>query len=166
MRTKLFLLAAALLLLGIGGFAVNSSASHLQEQKEKQLALLTKARGSDLASATRQTVEGYFAALKAKQGWQSFLADDLVFTSFTSPVKTIEGKAAFLESTKRFYSSIDSFEVRDVLVDEDKACVLTRYQLKGPQGNIFRSDVAEVFTTKDNKISSFSIYFDSAPFPK
>jgi ketosteroid isomerase-like protein len=114
----------------------------------------------------RQTVESYFAALKAKQGWQSFLSDDLVFTSFTSPVKTIEGKAAFLESTQRFYSSIDSFEVRDFLVDSDKACGLTRYQLRGPKGNIFQSDVAEVFTTKDNKISSFSIYFDSAPFPK
>ena len=115
---------------------------------------------------TRQTVEGYFAAVKAKQGWQSFFSDDLVFTSFTSPVKTIEGKAAFLESTKRFYASIDSFELRDVLVDSDKACVLTRYQLKGPKGDSFQSDVAEVFTTKDNKISSFSIYFDSAPFPK
>ena len=118
------------------------------------------------AMATRRIVEGYFAAVKAKQGWQSFFADDLVFTSFTSPVKTIEGKAAFLESTKRFYSSIDSFEVRDLLVDSDKACVLTRYQLREPKGNIFQSDVAEVFTTKDTKINSFSIYFDSAPFPK
>src|SRR5262245_8920449 len=118
------------------------------------------------AMATRQTVEGYFGALKAKQGWDSFFADDLVFTSFTSPVKTIEGKVAFLESTKRFYASLDSFEVRDVLVDADKACVLTRYQLKGPNGSAFQSDVAEVFTTKDNKITSFSIYFDSEPFPK
>jgi ketosteroid isomerase-like protein len=115
---------------------------------------------------TRQIVEGYFAAVKAKHGWQSSFADDLVFNSFTSPVKTIDGKAAFLESTQRFYSSIDSFEVRDLLVDSDKACVLTRYQLRGPKGNIFQNDVAEVFTTKDNKINSFSIYFDSAPFPK
>jgi ketosteroid isomerase-like protein len=118
------------------------------------------------AMTTPPIVEGYFAAVKAKQEWQSFFADDLVFTSFTSPVKTIDGKAAFLESTNRFYASIDSFELRDVLVDSDKACVLTRYQLKGPNGNAFQSDVAEVFTTKDNKISSFSIYFDSAPFPK
>ena len=115
---------------------------------------------------TRQTVEGYFAALKAKEGWQSFLSDDLVFTSFTNPVKTIEGREAFLESTKRFYSSIYSFEVREVLVDADKACVLTRYQLKAPNGSAFQSDVAEVFTTKADRISSFSIYFDSAPFPK
>ena len=115
---------------------------------------------------TRRIVDGYFAAVKAKQGWQSFFADDLVFTSFTSPVKTIEGKAAFLESTRRFYSSIDSFEVREILIDKDKACVLTRYELKGPKATTFQSDVAEVFTSKDNKINSFSIYFDSAPFPK
>ena len=132
---------------------------------ERQSASGSTGKGERIVNA-RQIVDGYFAALKAKQDWQAFLADDLVFTSFTSPVKAIEGKTAFLESTKRFYSSLDSFEVRDVLVDGDKACVLTRYQLKGPNGSSFQSDVAEVFTTRDNKIKSFSIYFDSAPFPK
>jgi ketosteroid isomerase-like protein len=132
---------------------------------EKQSASGSTVKGERIMN-TRQIVEGYFAALKAKQDWQVFLADDLVFTSFTSPVKAIDGKTAFLESTKRFYSSLDSFEVREVLVDGDKACVLTRYQMKGPNSNSFQSDVAEVFTTKDNKIKSFSIYFDSAPFPK
>ena len=49
---------------------------------------------------TKTTIEGYFASLKQKKGWDSFLADDMVFTSFTSPVKQVTGKAAYLESTK------------------------------------------------------------------
>ena len=46
---------------------------------------------------TKETIEGYFDSLKQKKDWQSFLADDMVFTSFTSPVKQVVGKAGYLE---------------------------------------------------------------------
>ena len=115
---------------------------------------------------TRETIQGYFAALKERSGWESFLSDDVVFISFTSPIKRINGKNAFLEATRRFYSSLVSFEVKDVLCDQERACALTHYELRAPTGNTFTSDVAEIFTVKDGRITSFSIYFDSAPFPK
>jgi len=115
---------------------------------------------------TKETIEGYFSNLKQKKDWPSFLSDEMVFTSFTSPIRRISGKAAFLESTKRFYSMITELEVRALLVDGDKACALTRYQLQPPGGPTFVSDVAEVFGVRDGKITSFDIYFDSAPFPK
>ena len=114
----------------------------------------------------RETVQGYFTALKERRGWESFLSDDLAFTSFTSPNRRITGKDAFLEGTKRFYSSYVSFEVRDTIVEGDRACVLTRYEVRTPDGNTFSSDVAEIFTVKDGRISSFAIYFDSAPYPR
>jgi ketosteroid isomerase-like protein len=115
---------------------------------------------------TKETIEGYFDSLKQKKDWQSFLADDMVFTSFTSPVKQVVGRAAYLESTKRFYGGIVAFEVRDLIIDGDKACALTRYQLQRPEAPAFQSDVAEIFRVRDGKIASFDIYFDSAPFPK
>ncbi len=115
---------------------------------------------------TRETIEGYFSALKQKKGWDSFLYDDMTFTSFTTPVKRITGRAAYLESTKRFYSTITSLEVKELLVDGNRACALTRYELQPPGGPAFGSDVAEVFGVRDGKITSFDIYFDSAPFPK
>lgn len=121
---------------------------------------------SERNMTTRETIEGYFDRLKQKKDWRSFLADDMVFTSFTSPVKQVGGKAAYLESTKRFYEGILSFEVRDLIIDGDKACALTRYQLQRPQGLAFESNVAEIFRVRDGKITSFDIYFDSAPFPK
>lgn len=112
------------------------------------------------------TIQGYFESLKQKKDWQSFLADDMVFTSYTSPVKKVTGKSAYIEATKRFYSSIVSMEVRDIMIDDERALALTHYELKHPGGNTFSSDVAEVFTVKNGKITLFEIYFDSAPFPK
>ena len=115
---------------------------------------------------TKDTIEGYISELKQKKDWPSFLSDEMVFTSFASPIRRIGGKTAFLESTKRFYSMITELEVRALLVDGDKACALTRYELQPPQGTAFESNVAEVFGVRDGKITSFNIYFDSAPFPK
>jgi ketosteroid isomerase-like protein len=114
---------------------------------------------------TRDAVQGYFNALKQRSGWESFLSDTMTFTSYTSPVKQATGKDAFLQATKRFYSSIVSFEVRDLIVENERACASTRYELQGPDGR-FSSDVAELFTVKNGRIESFAIYFDSAPFPK
>ncbi|SRR5712691_1539095 len=115
---------------------------------------------------TKDTVHGYFNGLKQQRGWDSFLSEDMTFTSFTSPAKQVAGKRAYLEATKRFYSTIASVELRDLMVDGDKACALTRYQLRPPDGNAFTTDVAELFTVRNGKIDSFAIYFDSAPFPK
>ena len=115
---------------------------------------------------TRDTIEGYFRNLKQKTSWDSFLSDDMRFTSFTTPNKRVSGRAAYLEATKRFYSMITGLEVRDLLVEGPKACALTRYELQPPGGAAFGSDVAEVFEVRDGKIVSFAIYFDSSPFPK
>ena len=116
--------------------------------------------------STRQTIEQYFERLEQRGEWHDLLADDMDFTSFTSPIKHVEGKTAFLESTKRFYSGIAKVEVRTILVDGDRACALTRYEIRPPNGAAFQSDVAEVFTVSAGKITSLEIYFDSAPFPK
>ena len=117
--------------------------------------------------SARETVERYFDRLRQKSGWEALLADDITFTSFTSPNKRVDGKSGYLQATKRFYSMIAGVEVRDLLVDGDRACALTRYDLEPPNGGpAFQSDVAEVFSVKDGKIAALGIYFDSAPFPK
>ena len=118
--------------------------------------------------ATRDVVEGYLRCLKQGKGWESFLADAMTFTSFTSPPRRVEGKAAYLEATRRFYSMVKAVEVNGVLVEGDEACALTHYELQPPQGGVpaFTSDVAEIFGVRDGKIESFDIYFDSAPFPR
>ena len=116
--------------------------------------------------STRDTIQAYFDSLKQKHGWESFLSTDMTFTSFTSPVKRVSGRDAYLDATKRFYSMIQAVEVRDLVIDGQRACALTRYELQPPAGPSFASDVAEVFGVQDGKITSFDIYFDSSPFPK
>ena len=116
--------------------------------------------------STRDTIQAYFDRLRQKKGWETFLSDDMSFTSFTSPIKRVTGRGAYLEATKRFYSMISALELRDLIVDGDKACAFTRYELRPPAGPAFESHVAEVFAVRDGKIRSFEIYFDSAPFPK
>jgi ketosteroid isomerase-like protein len=115
---------------------------------------------------TRDVITGYFSNLKQQGDWKSFLSDDIVFTSFTSPVKQVRGKAAYLEATRRFYSTIRAVDVKDLLIDDQRACVLTHYRLQAPGRKAFESDIAEVFRVRAEKIATFDIYFDSAPFPK
>lgn len=115
---------------------------------------------------TRETVQGYFDGVRRRQGWESFLADGIAFTSFTSPVRQVRGKAEFLEATRRFYPTIASFRINELILDGERACALTRYELQPPGKAPFASDVAELFTVKDGKIDSFAIYFDTAPYPK
>lgn len=117
--------------------------------------------------SARATLESYFTRLERKSGWEELLGEEMVFTSFTSPIKQVKGKDPYLQATKRFYSMIRSLQVRELIVDGDRACALTRYELQPPNGGpVFSSDVAEVFAVHDGKIDEFGIYFDSAPFPK
>jgi len=115
---------------------------------------------------TRDTVQGYLDSVKQQRGWESFLSDGVRFTSFTSPVKQLAGKPAYIEATKGFYSKVASLELRDLMIDADRACALTRYEVRGQNGGTFTSDVAEVFTVKNGKLDSLAIYFDTAPYGK
>ena len=115
---------------------------------------------------TRDTIQGYFENLSAKSGWEAFLSDDMAFTSFTSPIKRITGRDAYVEATKGFFSMIKALEIKSILVDGERACTFTRYELQAPNGPAFDSHVAEVFAVRDGKIKSLEIYIDSAPFPK
>jgi ketosteroid isomerase-like protein len=54
--------------------------------------------------------------------------------------------------------------VRELMVDADRACALTRYEVRSEDGGTFTSDVAEIFAVRDGKIDSLAIYFDTAPY--
>jgi len=115
---------------------------------------------------TKETLEAYFSRLEQKKDWHSFLADDMTFTSFTSPPKRLRGREAYLESTRRFFAMITTMTLKELIVGGERACALSHYELQPPGGSAFGSDVAEVFRVKAGKITSFDIYFDTAPYPK
>lgn len=115
---------------------------------------------------TKETLQAYFSSLERNGDWQSFLADDMTFTSFTSPIKRVSGRSAYIESTKRFFSMITAVKVKELIVDGERACALSHYDLQPPGGPSFGSEVAEVFGVRAGKVTSLDIYFDSAPFPR
>jgi hypothetical protein len=116
---------------------------------------------------TKQTVELFFDTVMQKADWESMLANDLVFISATSPLKQVNGKAAALPGLRRFYSMVKTLDVREIIVENEKACALTRYILQPPNGRPeFTSDVAEIFAVSNDKITRFAIYFDTAPYPR
>jgi ketosteroid isomerase-like protein len=115
---------------------------------------------------TKDTLQAYFDSLRAKGEWGAFFSDTVQFTSFASPVKRVTGRDEFLEATRGFYAMIQAVDIKRTLVDGDRACVLTRYDLQPPSGSAFESHVAELFEVRDGKIRSFGIYFDSAPFSR
>lgn len=116
--------------------------------------------------STKEVIQSYFKELTEKKSWEQYLAENMVFTTLAVPIKQVTGKPEYIESTRRFFSMIVSVEVRDMIIDGEKACVLTRYSLQPLQGDSFISEVAEIITVKSGKITSLDIYFDSAPFPK
>lgn len=113
---------------------------------------------------TREVILGYLDSVRAKRGWEAFLSDELEFINFTHPVKSMTGKQASLEGIRRFYAMIKKMEIKTIIVDGEKACALTRYELQPPVGPTFESHIAEVFEVSDGEITSFGIYFDSAPY--
>lgn len=119
----------------------------------------------DNKMSTKEVVEDYLDAIRDRRDWESLLAEDAAFTSFTSPVRETAGKAGYIAATKAFYSKVESFELRQLLIDGDRACALTRYQVRGQNGE-FSSDVAELFTVKDGRVTSLGIYFDTAPYSR
>jgi ketosteroid isomerase-like protein len=121
---------------------------------------------SPTAETTRATVDRYFAQLRAREDWTPLLSPEMFFISRASPERRIDGRDAYVQATKRFFAMIADVEVRDLLVDGNKACALTRYRLRQPSGAEFQSDVAEVFSVRDGKIDSLAIYFDTSPYPK
>ncbi len=115
---------------------------------------------------TRATVQAYLDRLKMHADWQALFADGVLYTQYTSPVRRLEGKTAFLNGTQRFYSSVASLEARDMLIDGSMACITTHYVLQRPNAPPIESDVAELFEVHEGRITAYSIYFDTAPFSK
>jgi ketosteroid isomerase-like protein len=114
--------------------------------------------------STRATIDAYFAALRAGDGWKDHVTDGATFASYGTPATEVAGRDGYIAATEGFYGMVTDLEVRDVLVDGDRACALTRYRLQPPAGEAFTSDVAEIFTVTAGRIDALTIYFDSAPY--
>lgn len=110
---------------------------------------------------TEEIIRAYFDGIRQKNGWQSLISDKM---TFTSPGGSTKGKDAYVETTDRFLRVVKTAAIKDMIIQEDKACVLVDYELQSPKSNTTNCVVAEILSVKDNKISSSAIFFDTAAF--
>ena len=111
---------------------------------------------------TKETIQTYFDAIH-KGNWQSLMVDDFIFIN--SNLDNIEyGKAAYVEGAGRFFQATTSVEIKQIIIEDNKAAIVARYQLRSPKGNTGVCDVAEIISVKDEKIASSAIFFDTKAF--
>ena len=103
----------------------------------------------------------YYEGIMRKDGWQAPLSDTIKFVSRGA---ASEGKSAYVEATTRFLLAVRSATRKEFLVDGDTACVWVTYNLVSPKGSQTAQDVLEIWTERDGRLSSCTIYFDTAAF--
>ena len=108
---------------------------------------------------TKITVENFFESMYAKKGWEELVTEEVSFEGPFTPL--MKGKEAFVQITNQFLGNMYKAKVRNMIVQDDTACVLTSYQLGHPDMSILDLDACEIIKVKDGKIDSMEIYFDS-----
>lgn len=119
------------------------------------------------ATSTKQLLETYYHGFAKKEGWEAVIADDFTFTGgdMTRP-EPATGKVAYIEVIKRFSRTFQSMRVKEMMIDEDSACVIGNYDFIFPNGAAINGDVAEIWKAKDGKLTSLTIFFDTLTFDK
>lgn len=114
-------------------------------------------------TSTKRTVMRYYDRVKKKNGWESIISDDLLFTM---RMQTTKGKSSYVEITGRFLRAVTDSNVKETIVEGDKACVLVAYDLKSPKGNTSTKDVVEILRINCDKIAASTIFFDTEDFKR
>ncbi|SIN67189.1 nuclear transport factor 2 family protein [Chitinophaga niabensis] len=115
---------------------------------------------------TKQLLETYYKGFAQKQGWESVISDDFKYTGGGISQTPLTGKAAYIEVIKRFSRVFQSMRVKQMIVEGEKASVIGNYDFKFPNGETINGDVSEIWTAKDGKLDSLTIFFDTLTFDK
>ena len=110
---------------------------------------------------TREIIEAYFEGLNLKQGWEDQIADNMAFTGVKT--KTTD-KSGYVDTTRSFLRLVQTVRLENLIVEGVQACAIAHYDLQSPSGKVAESTIAEIFTVSGGKISSSTIFFDTAAF--
>ncbi|SHE67279.1 nuclear transport factor 2 family protein [Pedobacter caeni] len=114
---------------------------------------------------TKQLLETYYKGFAEKANWESVISDDFQYRggdmTNTTPVV---GKQAYIEIIKRFSQRFEAMRVLQMIVEQDKAAVIGNYDFVFPNGIKINGNVSELWTQKDGKLNSLTLYFDTLTF--
>jgi ketosteroid isomerase-like protein len=114
---------------------------------------------------TKEILDFYYRGFAEKANWESVIAEDFEYIggTMTRP-EPIIGKQGYIEAIKRFSQVFTKMRVEEMIIQDDKACVIGNYDLKFPNGKEMNGNVAELWTVKNGKLQSLRIYFDTLTF--
>lgn len=114
---------------------------------------------------TKELLDIYYKGFAEKANWEGAIADDFQFIGGDmTKTEPIVGKEAYIQVIKRFSQLFQSMKVKEMIVQDDKACVIGNYDYLFPNGQKINGNVAEVWTIKKDKLQSLTIYFDTLTF--
>jgi ketosteroid isomerase-like protein len=115
-------------------------------------------------STAKEVLANYYDDLAQKrEGWQSLLSGEVVFTG---PGKTHRGQDAFINTLNNFMRRVKTMNVKQVIGGDEHAAAIVNYDLISPQGTMFNIDVAEIWKVENGKLDSLAIFFDTAAFTR
>ncbi len=117
------------------------------------------------SKSTQQLLDTYYKGFAEKANWESVIADDFQFIGgdMTETEPTV-GKEAYIQVIKQFSQIFQSMKVKEIIIQGDNACVIGNYDYLFPNGQRINGNVAELWTAKNKKLQSLTIYFDTLTF--
>ncbi len=113
----------------------------------------------------KEILEFYYKGFAEKSGWESVISDDFKFVGgdMTNTTPVI-GKQGYIEVINRFSKLFKSMHVKEMIIEDDNACVIGNYDYEFPAGKKINGDVAEIWKIKNGKLDSLTIFFDTLTF--
>ena len=113
----------------------------------------------------KELLEIYYKGFAEKSGWESTIADDFQYVGGDmTKTEPLIGKEKYIEVIKRFSQVFTAMKVKEMIIQGEKACVIGNYDFRFPNGQELNGNVAELWTSKNGKLQSLTIYFDTLTF--
>ena len=114
---------------------------------------------------TKEILDFYYKGFAEKANWEDVIADDFEYIGGDmTKSNPIVGKAGYIEVIKRFSRVFETMTVKEMIIQDDKACVVGNYNFQFPNGQKINGNVSEHWTIKNGKLQSLRIYFDTLTF--
>jgi ketosteroid isomerase-like protein len=127
--------------------------------------LTDKPKTEQQTKTMKELLEMYYKGFAEKANWESVIADDFQYVGGDmTKTEPLIGKQAYIEVIKRFSQVFTAMRVKEMIIQGDNACVIGNYDLRFPNGQELNGNVAELWTAKNGKLQSLTIYFDTLTF--
>lgn len=114
---------------------------------------------------TKELLQTYYNGLAKKEGYESVLSDDFKFIGGDmTKQEPVVGKEAYIEILQRFSRLFTSMRIKEMIIENNSACVIASYDYTFPGGKTLTGNVAEIWKAESSKLNELTIFFDTLGF--